>query len=194
MGMASPGWDSLVRESAALARRRRRRRRQRRMLWLLTGATTAVLLIIALFVKDISRVPATARSAALSASARKLSHGNASRAAARRHHPAVTYPQVTDAASGLAFRLLSSPWRQGCPADLNTPMLDWTAGENTVAGHVSIGGSVIDWHGLACSGQAVPVDDGPADADVPGDGVLARGPVEHRRIQVGRAALPPGRG
>jgi len=153
MGMASPGWDSLVRESAALARRRRRRRRQRRMLWLLTGATTAVLLIIALFVKDISRVPATARSAALSASARKLSHGNASRAAARRHHPAVTYPQVTDAASGLAFRLLSSPWRRGCPADLNTPMLDWTAGENTVAGHVSIGGSVIDWHGLACSGQ-----------------------------------------
>src|SRR6266700_2120678 len=89
MGMASPGWDSLVRESAALARRRRRRRRQRRMLWLLTGATTAVLLIIALFVKDISRVPATARSAGLSgrpeyADAR-LDRGREHRRRARQH-------------------------------------------------------------------------------------------------------------
>jgi hypothetical protein len=29
----------------------------------------------------------------------------------------------------------------------------WSAGENAVAGHVSIGGSIIDWHGNACSGQ-----------------------------------------
>ena len=60
---------------------------------------------------------------------------------------------MTDATSGLSYRLLASPWRQGCPSDLNTPMFNWSAGENTVAGHVSIGGSVIDWHGLACSGQ-----------------------------------------
>ena len=60
---------------------------------------------------------------------------------------------MTDTASGLSFRLLSSPWRQGCPSDLNTPMLNWSAGENAVAGQVSIGGSIIDWHGLACSGQ-----------------------------------------
>ncbi len=64
----------------------------------------------------------------------------------------MTYPQVADVTSGLSYRQFSSPWRQGCPSGLNTPMLDWTAGENTVAGHVSIGGSVIDWHGLACSG------------------------------------------
>jgi hypothetical protein len=155
MGMASPGWDSLVRESRALARRRKRRRRQRRMLWLLTGATTAVLLVIALFVKDISRFPTVARPAAL------VSHGivpktsgAAHQVSPRRHRrPAVTYPQVTDAVSGLSYRLLASLWRQGCPSDLNTPMFDWSAGENTVAGHVSIGGSVIDWHGLACSGQ-----------------------------------------
>jgi hypothetical protein len=65
----------------------------------------------------------------------------------------VTYPQVTDAASGLSYRMLGAPWRSSCPSDLNTSAFDWTAGENTVAGHVSIGGSTIDWHGLACSGQ-----------------------------------------
>jgi hypothetical protein len=32
------------------------------------------------------------------------------------------------------------------------PTFGWSAGENVVAGQVSIGGSVIDWHGLACSG------------------------------------------
>jgi hypothetical protein len=49
--------------------------------------------------------------------------------------------------------MLGAPWRSSCPSNLNTSAFDWTAGENTVAGHVSIGGSVIDWHGLACSGQ-----------------------------------------
>src|SRR5438045_4359016 len=43
------------------------------------------------------------------------------------------------------------------------------------------------------AGQAVPVDDRAAERDVPGHGVLARGPYEHRRVQVGRAALLPGR-
>ncbi len=153
MGMASPGWDSLVRESRVTARRRKRRRRQRRMLWLLTGATTAVLLVIALLVRDMARVPTPAE---LSASARMVNHGIASGAAhlvSPPRHPAVTYPQVTDTASGLSYRMLASPWRHGCPSDLNTPMFNWSTGENTVAGHVSLGGSVIDWHGLACSGQ-----------------------------------------
>jgi hypothetical protein len=127
------------------------------MLWLLTVVTTAVLGVLALFVKDIARVPAAAP-AALSAAARTVGHGNAAAAAHRvsprgHHRPAVTRPHVTDAASGLSYRLLPSPWRQGCPSDLNTPMFSWSAGENTVAGHVTIGGSVIAWHGLACSGQ-----------------------------------------
>ncbi len=157
MEMASPGWDRLVRESRISARRRKRRRRQRRMLWLLAGATTAVLVVIALFVKEIAKVPTVAQPAALSASARTASHGIASGAAHRvspgNHRTTVTYPQVTDTSSGLSYRLLASPWQQGCPSDLNTPMFNWTAGQNTVAGHVSMGGSVIDWHGLACSGQ-----------------------------------------
>src|SRR2546421_539753 len=154
MGTPSPGWDSLVRQASVTARRRRRRRFQRRMLWLLTVVTSAALAAIAVFIVHISKVP----TAALSAAARTVSHGTASgtahRAKPSRHPPrAVTYPQVSDASTGLSYRMLGSPWRHGCPSDLNTSAFDWTAGENTVAGHVSLGGSVIDWHGLACSGQ-----------------------------------------
>ena len=127
------------------------------MLWLLTFVTTAALVVIAILVKDMARVPTAARSAALSATARTVGGTTPDRARHRgsRHgHPvAVSHPQVTDTASGLSYQRLPSPWQQGCPSDLNTPMFNWTAGENTVAGQVSIGGSVIDWHGLACSGQ-----------------------------------------
>ncbi len=162
MGMLSPGWDTVVREASAEARRRRRRRRQQRarlMLWLLTCVTTAVLVVIGLFIMDIAKVPTAVRPAALSAPARTASGGTAAARAAQRvspqrdRRPAVNYPYVTDPSSGLSYRLLPSPWRRGCPSDLNTPTFSWTAGENTVAGQVSIGGSVIDWHGLACSGQ-----------------------------------------
>lgn len=121
------------------------------MLWLLTGVTTAVLVVIALFIRDISKVPTVARSAALSASARTVSHGAAHKVSPHRQS-AATQPQVTDTASGLSYQLLA-PWQQGCPSDLNTPMFIWSAGENAVAGHVSIGGSLVDWHGLACSGR-----------------------------------------
>jgi hypothetical protein len=127
------------------------------MLWLLTVATTAALVVIAVFIMRISKVQ-TGRPAALAASARTVSHGStpgkAHQGQAQRHHqPAVTYPRVTDASSGLSYRLLGSPWRRSCPSSLNNSQFDWTAGENTVAGHVSIGGSSIAWHGLACSGQ-----------------------------------------
>ena len=129
------------------------------MLWLLAVATTAVLVVLAVFVKDMARVPTVARPAALSASARTVNRGTTPGGARHRvsprhsHSTAVPYPQVTDSASGLSYQRLSSPWHQGCPSDLNTPMFNWSAGENAVAGQVSMGGSVIDWHGLACSGQ-----------------------------------------
>src|SRR5690242_3991976 len=158
MGTPSPGWDLLVRQASVAARRRRRRRRQRRMLWLLTGVTTAVLVVIAAFIMHISKVPTKVRPAALSASARTVSHPKAS-ATAHRAKPSphdrhtVTYPQVIDASSGLSYRMLGAPWRSSCPSNLNSSAFDWTAGENIVAGHVNIGGAVIDWHGLACSGQ-----------------------------------------
>jgi hypothetical protein len=172
MGMPTPGWDALVRETSVAARRRKRRRLQRRMLWLLTLATSAALAVIAVLIVDIARVPTAARPAALSASVGHRAHGTATASAKGTHHakprPAttpVTYPTVSDVTSGLSYRQLGPPWRQGCPSDLSTPAFDWTAGESTVAGPVTIGGSVIDWHGLACSGPLQPqfAYTGPAD-------------------------------
>lgn len=171
------------------------------MLWLLTAATTAVLVVIAMFIMRISKTP-TARPAALAASARTVSHGNtpgkAHQGQARGHHqPAVTYPRVTDASSGLSYRLLGSPWRQGCPSNLNTSQFDWTAGENTVAGHVSIGGSSVAWHGLACSGQlqqAFPYG-GPADLEPTAMSLLGAldtayyAGVQHSRSTVNSTAI-----
>jgi hypothetical protein len=184
MGMPSPSWDMLVREAAVAARRRRRRRFQRRMLWLLTGVTTAVLVVIGLLIHDIAKVPAQTRPAALSKAAHTASPGTVA-GAARRVTPTSprktvaaaptypTYPTVSDVTSGLTYRRLGSPWQPGCPSNLNTSMFDWTAGENTVAGHVSIGGSVIDWHGLACSGllQQQFSYAGPADLEPTAMGV-----------------------
>ena len=137
------------------------------MLWLLTGVTTVALLVIAVFVKDISRVPTAARPAALSASAQTVSHATAPGGTRHRASSRRSYPQVTDTTSGLSYRLLGSPWRSGCPSDLITPMFNWSAGENIVAGHVTIGGSVIDWHGVACSGELQPqfTYAGPADLE-----------------------------
>ncbi len=123
------------------------------MLWLLTIVTTVALGIIFLFVKDIAKTPTVA---ALSSSTRAA--GSASATAHRvtppsKHTSPVSSPRVTDSSSGLSYQLLSSPWRRGCPAVLNLPMLSWSAGENAVAGQVTINGSTFDWHGNACSGQ-----------------------------------------
>ncbi len=126
------------------------------MLWLLTCVTTAALLVIAWFIRDISKLPTVTRPAALSASARTVSNGTAPGGPRNRvspgHSHSPTVPQVTDTVSGLSYQRLRSPWRQGCPSDLNTQMFNGSAGENAIAGQVSIGGSAIDWHGLACSG------------------------------------------
>jgi hypothetical protein len=162
MGMPSPRWDALVRENNAATRRRKRRRRQRLMLWLLTCVTAVALLVIYVLVEDISgTTPTVATPAALSSPARHLSSSSGRhQVAPKRKVPpttaAATGPRVTDASSGLSYQLLSSPWRQGCPATLHTPVFSWSAGENAVAGQVIIGGSTIDWHGDACSGQLQP--------------------------------------
>jgi hypothetical protein len=191
MGMPSPSWDKLIRETRASARRRKRRRRQRLMLWLLVGVTTASLVVIGMFVKNISKVPTAAQPEALSAAARHPVPPRPS------HRHAVPDPQLTDTAAGLSYRLLSTPWRRGCPSDLNTPMFNWSAGENTVAGHVSIGGSVIDWHGLACSGrlQQQFAYAGPADLEPTAMGLVAAldpayyGGVAHSRTIENSSAM-----
>jgi hypothetical protein len=196
MGMPSPGWDTVVRETSIAARRRRRRRFQRRMLWLLTLVTSGVLVVIALFIVNIAKVPTKVRPAALSASLRHPAHGTTGaspngthRAKPRPSRTAVTYPQVADVTSGLSYRQLGSPWQQGCPADLSTPMFVWTAGENTVAGHVTLGGSVIDWHGLACSGPLQPQFGytGPAGLQAAATGLLnALDPAFYAGVQHSR--------
>jgi hypothetical protein len=196
MGMPSPGWDTVVRETSIAARRRRRRRFQRRMLWLLTGVTSVALLVIALFVVDIAKVPTKVRPAALSASLHHPAHGTTGASPKGTHgakprpsRTAVTYPQVADVTSGLSYRQLGSPWQQGCPSDLNTPVFVWTAGENTVAGHVTLGGSVIDWHGLACSGPLQPQFGytGPASLQAAATGLLnALDPAFYAGVQHSR--------
>jgi hypothetical protein len=121
------------------------------MLWLLTGVTAVVLLLIAGFVKEISKTPGVARPVALTATAHATPH-----AAARGHKSSPAsrrVREVTDASSGLSYQLLTTPWRRGCPSILDTPVFSWTAGEHAVAGQAIIGGTVIDWHGNACSGQ-----------------------------------------
>ncbi|MGH3287680.1 MAG: hypothetical protein ACRDPD_23785 [Streptosporangiaceae bacterium] len=118
------------------------------MLWLLTVVTTGVLVLIAGFVKEISKTPTVPRPAALSVTAHTTRHATASASPADSK-----VPEVADGSSGLSYRLLASPWRRGCPRVLDTPMFSWTAGENAVAGHVSVGATMMDWHGNACSGQ-----------------------------------------
>jgi hypothetical protein len=160
MGTPEPRWDALVRQTAASNRRRRRRRRQRIMLWLLTFVTAFALLVIYQGVRIMARTPTVAAPVALSSHAPTPRRASAS--ASPRHraspHPkapattAVSGPRVSDGSSGLSYQLLSRPWRAGCPATLDTPVFSWSAGENAVAGQVTIGGSAIDWHGNACSG------------------------------------------
>jgi hypothetical protein len=138
------------------------------MLWLLTGITTVVLLLIAGFVKQISKTPTVARPAALTATAHSTRYAAPSAASRRGSPPASgTVREVTDESSGLSYRMLTAPWQRGCPSILHTPMFSWTAGEHALAGQVTIGGTVIDWHGNACSGQLQQqfAFSGPADLE-----------------------------
>ena len=137
------------------------------MLWLLTGVTAVVLLLIAGFVKEISKTPTVAQPAALIATAHATRHPAASPSPGRKPTAPAKAREVADGSSGLSYRLLPSPWRRGCPGTLDTPMFSWTAGENAVAGRISIGGTVIDWHGNACSGQLAQdfAYSGPADLE-----------------------------
>lgn len=135
-------------------------------MWVFAGLTALVLAVIAVGINDLSKPPTIATPAALSAPVRPTQHARHS-AALRRTSFASPKPmpkpkpsastsrktsgrirKVTDADSGLSYRLLSSPWRRGCLATLNTPMFSWSAGERAVA-EIAYG---VDWYGDACSG------------------------------------------
>jgi hypothetical protein len=64
---------------------------------------------------------------------------------------ATTGTPVTDAASGLSYAMLGTPWQPGCPTTRNNPAFTWTAGESAVAGTVG-SGAASAWYGSACSG------------------------------------------
>jgi hypothetical protein len=130
-------------------------------MWVFAGLTALVLAVIAVGINDLSKPPPVATPAALSASVRPTQHATHSAALRRTFASPKPKPsastsrktsrgirKVTDAESGLSYRLLSSPWRRGCLATLNTPMFSWSAGERAVA-EIAYG---IDWYGDACSG------------------------------------------
>jgi hypothetical protein len=58
---------------------------------------------------------------------------------------------VTDAASGLSYATLSTPWVAGCPGSMSSAVFAWTAGENAVAGPLASAGGT-PWYASACSG------------------------------------------
>ncbi len=142
-------------------------------------------------------MPTVARPAALTATAHTSRHATASASPTT----ARKVREVADGSSGLSYRLLASPWRRGCPGVLDTPMFSWTAGENAVAGRVSLGATVIDWHGNACSGQLrqhfaysgpadlEPVTTGVADAVEP---AYYAGLRHHRTIETNSATRVSG--
>jgi hypothetical protein len=124
----------------------------------LTSMTMLVLLVIFLMIEHISNPPTAVRPAALPLPVRVASA--AAPRPATSPSPAVSAPgrdsttgrRVTDRSSGLSYRLLSSPWRRGCPYALDTPMFSWSAGESASAGRAFVDGSATDWYGSACSG------------------------------------------
>jgi hypothetical protein len=119
----------------------------------MTALTVFALLVIAGFVKEIAKTPTAARPAALAAAGHTTRHTSASGPRRPKASPSAAAAQeIVDASSGLSYSRLSGPWRQGCPSILNTTVFSWTAGESAVAGVADIGGTVIDWHGNACSG------------------------------------------
>jgi len=132
----------------------------------MAALTVLALLVIAGFVKEISRTPASAQSAALTATTRVASHSSSPRPSPSSSASAPAR-QITDGPSGLSYRLLSRPWQRGCLGILDTPVFSWTAGEHAVAGPADVGGTVIDWHGNACSGllQQDFAYSGPADLE-----------------------------
>jgi hypothetical protein len=119
----------------------------------MAALTAFALLVIAGFVKEISKTPNVARAVALTATAHTTRHTTAAARSPRpKPSPSATAAMILDASSGLSYSRLSVPWQLGCPSILNTTVFSWTAGESAVAGQADIGGTVIDWHGNACSG------------------------------------------
>lgn len=131
------------------------------MLSFLAVCTAAVLVVIVVMIKDFSKQPTIAAPtapAALAVSSPVSSSARPSATALPRPKASPSPAaiggghEVMDISSGLSYQLLASPWRAGCPLQLNTPMFSWSAGENAAAGRAIINGAATEWYGNACSG------------------------------------------
>jgi hypothetical protein len=108
------------------------RRKQRHRIQLMSGfavITLGALGTIAWMIFQLGKLPAAGKLAAATATA-----------------PAA----VSDTATGLSYKILSPPWRVGCPMR-NNP-LTWTSGEGAPDGQVHVGGHAISWSANACAG------------------------------------------
>lgn len=111
------------------ARRRRKQRHRVQFMSCFALITLGALGTIAWMIFQMARLPAADKLAAATAN---------------------TPASVSDVATGLTYKVLSSPWRDGCPMR-NNP-LTWTSGEGAPDGQVRVGGHAISWYANACAG------------------------------------------
>lgn len=112
----------------------RRRRKQRHRAQLMSGfavITLGALATIAVLVYQMAKLPATTRLAAATADTQA---------------PVA----VSDTTTGLSYKILSSPWRNGCP--MRDYPVSWTSGEGAPDGQVHISGHSVSWYANACAG------------------------------------------
>ena len=129
------------------------RRNRTRLMWGLALGTAMAMLITGVLVAVLGSSPAAHKTAAAArpSAIRTLAPKAQASATPTPAPDATTGTPVTDAASGLSYATLGSPWTAGCPATMNNGVFTWTAGENAVAGTIAAAGGA-PWYGSACSG------------------------------------------
>jgi hypothetical protein len=152
----APGYGAA--DDGRSGRRRGRHRRRVLLSAALAGGVAASLAVIALIVSSLGRsggspsAAAGASAAAAASAASPSPSASASATASPTASPSATgMTTVTDAASGLSYDELPSPFGPGCPPSLSGSAFTWTAGESATAGQVANGQAT--WYGVACSGQ-----------------------------------------
>jgi hypothetical protein len=129
------------------------RRNRTRLMWGLALGTAMAMLITGVLVAVLGAGPAARKTAAAArpSAIRTLAPKAQASATPTPAPDATTGTPVTDAASGLSYATLGSPWTTGCPATMNNGVFTWMAGENAVAGTIASAGGA-PWYGSACSG------------------------------------------
>ncbi len=133
--------------------------------------TIAALLMIAHLVMVMNRLPSAV---SLSASTSNSGH------------------TISDASTGLTLRLLTSPWRSGCP--MRDYPVAWTNGEGAMAGHVPAGGHghSLDWYANACVGLlpgSLQSGDLSKEAAKAADAIDTDKALAHKRTVTGSGAI-----